>query len=75
MYGWLDLEMARQRREELLREAHERRRATAAGWATGTGGERAAFARRILRSVWPGGNARVATAKTSGAPVCGCSAD
>ena len=75
MYGRLDPEIARQRREELLREAHERSRATAAGWATGSGGERTAFARRILRSVWPGGNARVATTKTVGTPVCGCSAE
>lgn len=72
MYGWLDLEMARQHREELLREAHERRRAPAAGWATETDGERTAFARRILISVWPGG---VATTKTAGAPVSGCTAD
>ena len=75
MYSWLDLEMARQHREELLRDAHEGRRAHAAEWATETDGERMAFARRILRFVWSGSSAEVATTKTAGAPVCGCSAD
>lgn len=75
VYGWIDLELARQRREELLREAHEARRAHAAARAVEAGGERTAFVRRLLRSVWPGGNATLATAERSGAPVCGCPAD
>jgi hypothetical protein len=75
VYGLLDLEIARQRREELLREADEGRRARAAGWATETSGKRRAFARRILSSVRPGASAGVATTKMAGAPVCGCSAD
>ena len=73
--GWIDLEMARQRREELLREAQERRRGRTAAWAVEAGGERTSLLRQILRSMWPGGDAWVATAERSGAPVCGCSAD
>jgi len=75
VYVWIDLELARQRREELLREAHEGRMAHAAARAVETGGQRTALVRRLLRSVWPGDNAGVATAEKAGAPVCGCSAD
>ena len=75
VYGWIDLELARQRREDLLREAHEARMAHAAAQAVEAGGERTAFVRRLLRSVWPGGKVGVATAERPGAPVCGCSAD
>lgn len=75
MNGWIDLELARQRREELLREAHERRMAHAAARVERTGGQRTSFVRRLLRSVWPGGSAGVATAERPGATVCGCSAD
>lgn len=63
VYGLLDLEIARQRREELLREAQEGRMARAAARVVEAGGERMAFVRRLLRSVRPE------------EPVCGCSAD
>lgn len=75
MYGWIDLELARQRQEELLREAHEGRMAHAAARAVETRGQQTALARRLLRSVLSGGNVGVATAEKAGAPVCGCSAD
>jgi len=75
VYGWNDLESARQRQEELLREAHEGRMAHAAARAVETGGQQTALVRRLLRSVWSGGNAGVATAEKAGATVSGCSAD
>ena len=75
VYEWIDLELARQRREELLREAHEARMAHASARAVETVGQRTALVRRLLRSVWPGGNAGVATAERPGTPVGGCSAD
>lgn len=75
VYGLLDLEIARQHREELLREAHEGRIVRTAAHTAGTRGERTAFVRRLLRFVWRGGNARAATAGSPGVPVCECSAD
>ncbi|HET7271697.1 MAG TPA: hypothetical protein VFI90_11500 [Rubrobacter sp.] len=69
--GWIDLEMARQRREELLREAQERRRGRTAAWAVEAGGERTpSFARSCApcgRAVMPGSQRR----KGRGRPFAG----
>ena len=46
MNGWMDVELARQRREELLLEAEERRLARA---IRGAGRRRIPLARRLLR--------------------------
>jgi hypothetical protein len=74
VYDWIDIELARQRREELLREAREKRRISAAGRTAESSGELTASILRLLRSMWPG-VVPVAKTERPGAPVHECSAD
>jgi len=73
MYDWIDLELARQRREELLREAHERRMTRASRRTP----SRALTTpvRRLMRFLQPGRNGGLAVSEQPGAPIHGCSAD
>jgi hypothetical protein len=74
MYDWIDLELARQRREELLREAHERRVTRAPRHAPGR--ELTTRVRHLMRLLQPAQNEGIAAAeKPPGIPLHGCSAD
>jgi hypothetical protein len=74
--GWIDLEMARQRREELLREAREwRRRRPPARRIAEARGVRPAPIRRLLRFLRPEADDGIAAPKQPVTPVRGCSAD
>jgi hypothetical protein len=73
MYGWIDLELARQHQEELLREAHERRMTRASGRTPSR--ELTTPVRRLIRLLQPERNGRLAMAEKPGVPIHGCSAD
>lgn len=73
MYDWIDLELAHQRREELLREAHERRMTRASGRTPSR--ELTTPIRRLLHFLQPERNGGLAASKKTGAPIHGCSAD
>ena len=73
MYDWIDLELARQRREELLREAHERRMTRASGRTPSR--ELTTPVRRLMRFLQPERNGGLAAAEKPGVPIHGCSAD
>jgi hypothetical protein len=73
MYDWIDLELARQRREELLREAHERRMTHASVRAPS--GERTTRVSRLLGILQPVRNGGLAASEKPGAPIHGCCAD
>ena len=73
MYDWIDLELARQHREELLREAHERRMTRASGRTPSR--KLTTPARRLIRFLQPGRNVGLAGAEKPGAPIHGCTAD
>jgi hypothetical protein len=73
MYDWIDLELARQRREELLREAHERRMTRVPGRTPSR--ELTTHLRRLVRYLQPERNGGLATAEKPGVPIQGCSAD
>ena len=73
MYDWIDLELARQRREELLHEAHERRMTRAVVRAPSR--DLTTPVRRLIRFLQPGRNGGLAAVEKPGAPIHGCSAD
>jgi hypothetical protein len=73
MYDWIDLELARQRREELLREAHERRLTRASGWTPGR--DLTTPVRRLMRFLQPERSVGLATTEKPGVPIHGCSVD
>jgi hypothetical protein len=73
--GWIDLEIARQRREELLREAREWRRMPSPRRTAEASGLRMAPIWRLLRFLRPEANDGIATPKQPVTPVRGCSAD
>ena len=73
MNDWIDLQLARQRREELLREAHERRMTRASGRTPSR--EMTTPVRRLMRFLQPGRNGGLAAPEKAGVPVHGCSAD
>jgi hypothetical protein len=73
MYGWIDLELARQHQEELLREAHERRMTRASGRTPSR--EMTTPVRRLMRFLQPGRNSGLAAPEKAGVPLHGCSAD
>jgi hypothetical protein len=73
MHDWIDLELARQRRDELLREAHERRMARAARRTPSR--ELTTRVRHLIRYLQPERNGGLAAAEKPGVPVHGCSAD
>jgi hypothetical protein len=73
MYDWIDLELARQHREELLREAHERRMTRASGRTPSR--ELTTPVRRLIRFLQPGRNGGLAAVEKPGAPIHGCTAD
>jgi hypothetical protein len=73
MYDWIYLELARQRREELLREAHERRLTRASERAPSR--ELMTTVRRLMRFLQPEQNGGLAAAEKPGVPIHGCSAD
>ena len=73
MYGWIDLELARQLQEELLREAHERRMTRASGRTPSR--ELTAPVRRLISLLQPERNGGLAVAEKPGVPIHGCSAD
>jgi hypothetical protein len=73
MYDWIDLELARQRREELLREAHERRMTRTAGWTPSR--DLTTPVRHLVRFLRPERSVGLATAEKPGGPIHGCSAD
>jgi len=73
MHDWIGLELARQRREELLHEAHERRMTRAFGRTPGR--ELTTPVRRLMRFLQPERNGGLAAAEKPGVPIHGCSAD
>jgi hypothetical protein len=73
MHDWIDLQLARQRREELLREAHERRITRAS--VRKPGRELMTPIRRLISSLQPARNGGLAAAEKPGVPIQGCSAD
>ena len=73
MYDWIYLELARQRREELLREAHERRMTRASGRTPSTG--LTTRLGRLVRYLQPEQNGGLAVAEKPGVSLHGCSAD
>ena len=73
MHDWIDLELARQRREELLHEAHERRVSRASGWTPGR--ELKTPVRRLMRFLQPERTGGLATVEKQGVPIHECSAD
>jgi hypothetical protein len=73
MNDWIDLELARQRREELLREARERRMTRASGRTPSR--ELTTPVRRLIRFLQPDQNGGLAAAEKPGVPIHGCSAD
>jgi hypothetical protein len=73
MHDWIDLELARQRREELLREAHERRMTRASGRTRSR--ELTTPVRCLMRFLQPGRKGGLAAVEKPGAPIQGCSAD
>ena len=73
MYDEIDLELARQRREELLREAHERRIARASGWTPSR--DLRTPVRRLVRYLQPERSVGLATTEKPGVPIHGCSVD
>jgi hypothetical protein len=73
MNDWIDLQLARQRREELLREAHERRMTRASGRTPSRG--LTTPVRRLMRFLQPGHNGGLAAPEKAGVPIHGCSAD
>ena len=73
MYGWIDLELARQHQEELLREAHERRLTRASGRTPSR--ELTAPVRRLIRLLQPERSGGLTTAEKPGVPIQGCSAE
>jgi hypothetical protein len=73
MYDWIELELARQHREELLREAHERRMTRASGRTPSR--ELTTPVRRLIRFLQPGHNGKLAAVEKPGAPMHGCTAD
>jgi hypothetical protein len=73
MHDWIDLELARQRQEELLREAHERRMIRASGRTPSR--EFMIPIRRLIRFLQPERTGGLAAAEKPGVPIQGCSAD
>lgn len=73
MYDWIDLELARLRRGELLREAHERRMTRASGRTPSR--ELTTPVRRLIRFLQPGRNGGIASSAQPGVPIHECSAD
>jgi hypothetical protein len=73
MYDWIHLELARQHREELLREAHERRMTRASGRTPSR--ELTTPVSRLIRFLQPGRNGGPATLDKPGAPIHECTAD
>jgi len=73
MYDWIDLELTHQRREELLREAHERRMTRTSGWTPSM--ELTTPVRRLIRFLQPERNGGLAASEKPGAPIHGCSVD
>lgn len=73
MHDWIELELARQRREELLHEAHERRMSRVSG---GTPvGELKSPVRRLIRILHPERTGGLAAVENPGVSIHGCSAD
>ncbi len=73
MHDWIDLQLARQRREELMREAHERRITRAFGQTSRK--ELTTPVRRLTRFLQPQRTGGLATTEQPGVPIHGCSAD
>ena len=73
MYDWIDLELARQRREELLREAHERRMLRA--FVRTPSRDLTTPVRRLIRFLQPERSGGLVTAEKPGVPIQGCSAE
>ena len=73
MHDWIDLELARQRREELIHEAHERRVSRASGRTPGR--ELKTPVRRLIRLFQPEQTDGLAAVEKPGVPIHGCSAD
>lgn len=73
MHDWIDLQLARQRREELLREAHERRMARSS--VRKPGKVLMTPIHRLIRFLQPARNGGLAAAEKPGVPIHGCSAD
>jgi hypothetical protein len=73
MYGWIDLELARQHQEELLREAHEWRMIHA--FRRTPSRELTTPVRRLIRFLQPERNGGLAAAEKPGVPIHGCSVD
>ena len=70
MYDWIDLALARQRQEELLREAHERRKARSSR-RTPSRERMTSRVRLLMRSLKPERNGRLATAEKRSVPIQG----
>lgn len=73
MYEWIDLELARQRREQLLREAHERQLARAA--AKTQSREPTTPVLRLISLLQPQQNGVLAATKKPNVPIHGCCTD
>jgi hypothetical protein len=73
MYDLMDLELARQHQEDLLREAHERRMTRASGRTPSTG--LTTRLGRLVRYLQPEQNGGLAAAEKPGVSLHGCSAD
>jgi hypothetical protein len=73
MHDWIDLQLARQRREELMREAHDRRLTRASGQTPRK--ELTTPVRRLMRFLQPQRTGGLAAAEQPGVPIHGCSAD
>ena len=73
MYDLMDLELARQHQEDLLREAHERRMTRTSGRTPSTG--LTSLLGRLVRYLQPEQNSGLAAAEKPGVSLHGCSAD
>ena len=73
MHDWIYLQLARQRREELLREAHERRMTRAL--VRKPGKELMTPIHRLIRFLQPAHKDGLTAAEKPGVPIHGCSAD
>jgi hypothetical protein len=73
MHDWIDLELARQHREELLHEAHERRMSRVSGRTPGR--ELKSPVRRLIRILQPERTGGLAAIENPGVSIHGCSAD
>jgi hypothetical protein len=73
MHDWIDLELARQRQDELLREARERRMTRSYGRTPGR--ELTTRLRSLVRYLQPERNGGLAATEKPAVPIQGCSAD